>query len=89
MAVLQMLTEVVGSEEFLTLIALAKFVNSIQMLNTSLPLWRTGKLVTTVTTSVRRWRRRKVGVVGCRTRSVDCRGGSRVKGSLKGGQRCA
>ena len=52
-AVFQMLAEVIGAEEFLGLVALAKFVDVVEMFGACLPAWRVGEFFTTVTADVR------------------------------------
>jgi hypothetical protein len=54
MAVLQMLTEVVGAEEFLGLIAFTKFVHNVQVFGTNIPIRRVGELFAAVTTGISR-----------------------------------
>lgn len=53
MAVLEVLTEVIGAEELLGLVAFAKFVNMIEMLSASFPARWVGELFTAVATNVR------------------------------------
>ena len=53
MAVLQMLAEVIGTEEFLCLIALAEFVCLQDVVASVIPVWWVGKLVATVAAGVR------------------------------------
>ena len=60
MAVLEMLTEMVGTEEFLGLVALAEFVCAVQMASALLPVgrWLIGELETAVAAGiVCRWHR--------------------------------
>jgi hypothetical protein len=52
-AVFQMLAEVIGAEEFLGLVALAKFVDVVEMFGACLPAWRIGELLATVAADVR------------------------------------
>lgn len=52
-AVLQVLAEVIGAEELLGLVALAKFVNVVEMLGASLPAWWIGEFLATVAADVR------------------------------------
>lgn len=54
MAVLQMLAEVIRTEEFLCVVALAKLVHCSQVLETTIPigLWQVGKFLTTVAANI-------------------------------------
>ena len=52
MAVLQVLSKVIGAEEFLGLIALAEFVHVIQVLGPSIPICGIGELLTAITAYV-------------------------------------
>lgn len=53
MAVLEVLAEVVGAEELFGLVALAEFVDNIEMLRASFPAGRIGELFTTVAADIR------------------------------------
>lgn len=53
MAVLEVLTEVIGAEELLGLVAFAKFVNMVEMLSARFPARWVGELFTAVATNVR------------------------------------
>lgn len=56
MAVLEMLAEVIGAEEFLGLVALAKFVHVIQVVGPSLPVGGIGKFFSAVPADIgSRW----------------------------------
>jgi hypothetical protein len=48
----QMLTEVIGAEELLRLIALAGVMNVMKMFGARLPAWRISEFLTTVTADV-------------------------------------
>lgn len=48
MAMLQMLSEVIGTEELLGLIAFAKFVHVIEMLRPGIPVGGIGELFTAI-----------------------------------------
>lgn len=52
MAVLQMLTEVVGSEELLRLVAFPKLVDMVQVLGAYVPLWRIREFFSTIAADV-------------------------------------
>ena len=52
-AVFQVLAEVIGAEELLGLVALAEFVDVVEMFGSCLPAWRVGEFLTTVTADVR------------------------------------
>ena len=54
MAMLEMLTEVIGTEEFLRLIALAKFVGHVQVTGSIIPVrcWLVAKFLTAIAASV-------------------------------------
>jgi hypothetical protein len=49
---LQMLTEMIGSEELLRLIAFSKFVNMVQVLGANVPLRGIWEFFSTITTNV-------------------------------------
>ena len=52
MAMFQMLAKVIGSKEFLRLVAFTEFVSRVQMLGADVPLRRVGELITTVATHI-------------------------------------
>ena len=52
MAMLKVLSEMVGTEELLGLVAFTKFMHVVQMLGSCFPVRRVGKLVTTVPANV-------------------------------------
>ena len=54
MAVFQVLPEVIGAEEFLGLVALAEFVDVVEMVNAFFPigLWYVGEFFATIATDV-------------------------------------
>jgi hypothetical protein len=52
MTVFQMLSEVIGAEELLGLIAFPEFVPDIQVLRTSIPVRRIGEFVATIATDI-------------------------------------
>lgn len=52
MAVLQMLAEMIGAEEFLCLVTLSKLVHMVKMFRAELPARRVGKLLAAVATDV-------------------------------------
>ena len=54
MTVLEMLPEVIGSVEFLGLIALAEFVDDTQVVAASMPLWRIREDFATESADIRR-----------------------------------
>lgn len=53
-AMLEMLSEVIRSEEFLGLVAFAMLVNNIEMITTDVPVWWIWKLIATKATDVGR-----------------------------------
>jgi len=69
MAMLEVLTEVVCSEEFLRLVALAEFVDVVQMLRADVPLWWIGELITAIATDI--------GAIGTRLMESGFRPGQR------------
>ena len=76
MAVLEVLTEVIGAKEFLRLIAFAEFVHVLKMVDTVVPvrMWVVGELLSTIAANVHsRYRvHQGRGVVGCNgTRRVE------------------
>lgn len=48
MAVFEVLSEVVGSEELLGLVALAKLVHVVEVVRANVPLWWVGKVFATI-----------------------------------------
>lgn len=63
MAMLEVLAEMISSEELLALVAFAEFVDKIEMLDTDVPICRIGELNTTIATCVSyggRWVGRRV-----------------------------
>ena len=52
MAVLQMLPEVIGAEEFLRLVTLPELVYVVQVLGPNVPLWRVGELLSAITAGI-------------------------------------
>jgi len=52
MAVFQMLSEVIGTEELLGLVAFPEFVSNIQVLRTGLPVGRIGEFVATIAADI-------------------------------------
>jgi hypothetical protein len=84
-AVLQVLSEVVGAEELLRLVALAKLVHVSQMLKARLPVGRRGKLLAAVAARVRGGRlvrRRVEGRLEVRQRRARPRVAAQVQAVL-------
>ena len=52
MAVFEMLTEVVGAEEFLCLVALSELVHVVEMFCAKIPARRVGELFATIATNI-------------------------------------
>ena len=52
MAVLEVLSKVIGSVELLGLVAFTKFVNAVQVLSTDVPLRRIWELLAAIATNI-------------------------------------
>jgi hypothetical protein len=82
MTVLQVLSKMVGTEELLGLVALAKFVHVIQVLGPSVPIRWIRKLFTAISTDVGCSRMGRRCMIGCMY-SCQRSAGPRMKTKMK------